>query len=72
MISIMLSSIAISMSSRRRTAPCRASPMLSSLETVEVSLLASSRALSKSPWFSAGWSLLHMLWLLLVTLVRVM
>jgi hypothetical protein len=61
MISIMLSSIAISMSSRRRTAPCRARPMPSSRDTVESSLLVISRAFSKSPLESAGCSLLHML-----------
>ena len=72
MISIMPSSIAISMSSRRRTAPWRARPMLSNCEMVESSFVVISRACSKSPFMSAGWTLLHALWFLAVTVVNVM
>ena len=39
---------------------------------VESSLLVISRALSKSPFISAGWTLLHTLWFLVVTMVSVM
>ena len=53
-VSIMLSSIAFSTSSRRRTVPCRASPMESSRETAVSSLLLISRALSNSPFSRAG------------------
>src|SRR4030066_2217974 len=55
MISIMLSSMAISMSSRRLTAPWRASPIPSICPIFDLSSLTISRAVSNSPLASTGW-----------------
>src|SRR5574342_655294 len=55
MISIMLSSMAISTSSRRLTAPWRASPIPSICAISDLSLFTSSRAFSNSPLTSTGW-----------------
>ena len=61
MISIMHSSMAISVSSRRRTAPWRASPMLSIWAMVDLSSLVISRAWSKSPSARSGCTWPHIL-----------
>jgi len=60
-MSIMLSSMAISMSSRRLTAPWRANPIDSICEMAESSSLIISRALSKSPSASTGCTSSHIL-----------
>ena len=70
-ISFMLSSIAISMSSRRRTAPCSDRPMCSTWEIVESSSLVISRASSNSPPSSSGCTFSQTAWFLLVTIPSV-
>src|SRR5262245_15490909 len=57
----MLSSIATSTSSRRRTAPWRARPIESTCATAVSGARVISRALSKSPLASTGWSCAHAL-----------
>ena len=70
MISIIVSSIAISISSRRRTAPCNSSPVFNSRLTVDLFSSVIFLAVSKSPFASTGCSLSHIPRLALRTIVN--